>query len=510
MPTFLMNIFDNPILMRELRRRMRGKALVYSIISYIILMTISTVLVVLATSPSPNAQASVQMLNQLKLTGERVFVWITGIQFLLVLIIAPTITAGLTTGEKERRTFDFLRVTTITRWMYVLGCFLSTAFYVALALLCALPLLSLTFLYGGVALHEVVRTFFYLLGGSCVLSSFGLYVSSIVERTRTSQGVIVFLIFAMLLGGTILWQEYQFIAGAAATAAGTAGSATGGILVFDVSIPPWVMVVAGMLGLSAIFLLLAARKLFEPEETRAFAHWQFAAIAGGILMLWMGFFSSNPVAQDAPQLLFLALGTVLLGVAVQTFAVGRMEVGDEIWHLKRLLPALRPFDQTFPFLVLVAFAWWMILEVFPTTVTTLKVPASLIDSLQWVSVASFAFLAAFARAMTGFTGSRRRAGLYSMIAIGVCWGGFPLIAGLGSLILTPLEPFWREVASLSPFALLYSGFRSPAEWAPGLSFPGLLQASAYTILALAVGTWGELQRWRRWRHFDYHYDMPVG
>ncbi|NJL08473.1 MAG: ABC transporter permease, partial [Methylacidiphilales bacterium] len=138
-------------------------------------------------------------LTQMRSTGQSLFKWITGIQAMLVLIIAPTITAGMTTGEKEKKTFEFLRVTTITPWMYVLGSFLSTVFYVSLALLCALPLISLSFLYGGVGRNDVIASGGMLLGASMVLSSFGLFISSVRERTRTAQGIVVFLIFALIL-----------------------------------------------------------------------------------------------------------------------------------------------------------------------------------------------------------------------------------------------------------------------------------------------------------------------
>ncbi|MBI5154994.1 hypothetical protein HZA57_07135, partial [Candidatus Poribacteria bacterium] len=142
MKALLINIFDNPILTRELRRRMRGKALVYSIIGYIILMTLTSILVLLANSDPftmSSARDTQKMLGKLADTGQSLFRSISIIQGLLVLIIAPTITAGMTTGEKEKKTFEFLRVTTISPWMYVMGCFLSTVFYVSLALLCALP-----------------------------------------------------------------------------------------------------------------------------------------------------------------------------------------------------------------------------------------------------------------------------------------------------------------------------------------------------------------------------------
>src|SRR5690606_1716917 len=122
----------------------------------------------------------------------------------------------------ERQTFDFLRVTTISPWMYIVGCFLSTVFYVTLALLCALPLISLAFLYGGVGRGEVVRMFAFLLATSMVLSAFGLYISSVRERTRTAQGIVVFVIFAIVFGGSIAYSALMRWLGGGALVGNTA------------------------------------------------------------------------------------------------------------------------------------------------------------------------------------------------------------------------------------------------------------------------------------------------
>ena len=512
MNSFFANVFDNPILLRELRRRMRGKALIYSIITYIVLMTISTVLVLLVTSPSPFAEASVEMLQQMQLTGERIFLWITGIQILLVLIVAPTLTAGMTTGEKERKTFDFLRVTTITRWMYVMGCFLSTAFYVALALICALPLLSLSFIYGGVTLDDVIRMFFYLLAGSFILSSFGLFISSVTDRTRTAQGIVVFLIFAILFGGFILYQQIQIIfAGAAASAQATgAGAGTGGqLFIFNYGIPSWVMTVLSMLLVTAIFLLLAARKLFEPEDVRAFSHSQFALLFAGGLIGGLGILSANSFSREIPELAFLAVGYSLLLVAASCFAVGRMEVGDEIWHLKRLLPFLRPIDQTVPFLILVGAGWYWALGALPGILGKMNVPAGLVDSMTYVSLSSFAFFCLFARAVTGLTHHRNRAGRYLLICLSVFLVGLPIIgAGIGALV-TPFAAVGREIIAFSPFAMLVDAFANPAAYQPGGYTVGTVASVVYVVLALGIGLYGETKRYLRWKDFDYHFDMPA-
>lgn len=508
MNSFLANIFDNPILLRELRRRMRGKALIYSIITYITLMTISTVFVLLIYSPAPWAEASIEMLQDMQTTGVRLYQWITGIQILLVLIVAPTITAGMTTGEKERKTFEFLRVTTITRWMYIMGCFLSTAFYVALALLCALPLLSLTFLYGGVTLNDVVQMFFYLLAGSCVLSSFGLFISSVCERTRTAQGIIVFLIFAVLFGGFILYQELQVIF------AGAGGGARGASAGFDVvyllnlSVPVWVLVVLGLFAVAGLFLLLSARKLFEPAETRAFAHWQFAVIFAGFTAFYLAFLAANPFATELPELIFFTIVYTLLLVAVYCFGVGRTEVGDEIWHLKRLFPLLRPFDQTIPFLVFIGLVCYYAFSLYPSIVRAMVLPAGMVQTMLSVSLASFAFFSTVGRLATAMSTERGEAGRYTSIVLIAFLGALPLLGGIIILVVPDMSLVGREITVFSPYGILIDAFRNPAAYAGGPV--GKFATYTYITLAVVTGIYAEVKRSRRWRNFNYHYDMPAG
>jgi len=546
------NFFDNPILTRELRRRMRGKALVVSMIGYIVLMTVTSILVLLArVGPATLAGGgdTQEMLQRLSLTGNALFWWVSLIQGLLVLIIAPTITAGMTTGEKERQTFDFLRVTTISPWMYIIGCFLSTVFYVTLALLCALPLISLAFLYGGVGRGEVIRMFAFLLASSMVLSAFGLYISSVRERTRTAQGIVVFMIFAIVFGGSIAYSALMHWLGGGALMGspgfglgtddmdlGTAAAAGGGGATGPASISAdlvFTLSLVGLVALAIVFLLMATRKLFEPEESRALSHVQFGILF--VVVAWIVF----PVLAYVPgtnliTLLFLFTMCILLSTAACVFAVGRMEVGDEIWHLKRLFPFLRPVDQTVPFLILVGLAAWLFLGQFFDAMAGRSIgmlapfggvasavseppPAGLSTSFNFVLLSAFAFLCMLGRFATAVSIGRQGAGRLTIAVVGGIWIGVPIVAGLLA-VSTPLgswpagAAFLDDLALISPFALVIDAINDPARY-PAVSSVwetrGAWAASAYLLLAAAIGVYGEYLRWRRWRGFDYHYDMEL-
>jgi hypothetical protein len=506
----LQNIADNPILLRELRRRMRGRGLTYGIITYIVAMAISTILVILVYTPSSLGQSNVEMLSQMRLTGERIFQWITWIQSALVLILAPAITAGLTTTEKERQTFDFLRVTTITRWMYILGCFLSTTFYVMLALICALPLIALSFLYGGVALDDVLRTFLQLLTMSCLLSSVGLFVSSICEKTRNAQGIVVGMIFALFFLSLFLLMQIKFVfAGATTVAADEEAMAGQLIFLMGLGLPMWVFSALILIILTGFFLLLAARKLFDPEDTRALSHLQFALVLAAVLAAGYSLSTSNNFQTDTGALLYLALLYTLLLGGISIFAVGRMEVGDEMWQAKRLIPALRPFDESIPYLLFLLGTWWIAIPVMWQSATTSEVGDGFLGLFLTTSLASLAFFCVAGRTATALLPSKGKAALASLFAMVLFLALVPLFITILHIFFPAHSGIIRELSYLSPFSLLLDASNNPNNYQTLPAHAGRVAIGVYLTCALLLAIVGETIRYRRWRGFDYHYDMPA-
>jgi hypothetical protein len=516
-PTFL----DNPILVRELRRRMRGRALVYSMIGYICIITLIAVFIMLAKTPvttvtiqSPGAGEN--FLTQLIDCGRSIFKWITWIQILLVLIIAPTITAGMTTGEKERKTFEFLQVTTIHPWAYILGSFLSTVFYVGLALLCALPPLCLTFLYGGVAPSDVMNSFLLLFAGSLVLSSFGLYISSVRDRTRAAQGIVVFVIFLLVFGGLTFLRSFARFFGGLGLGGGTgAGGGSAGMYVFGLGISPGILLALVTVFLTTVFLLLATRKLYQSDE-RAFAYWQYAILFLLTMGVMIGLAWQQSVG-DRGLLTFVIVSASLLATAAVCFGVGFLEVGDEIWHLKRLIPVLRPFDESLLFLAGVGAAWAWLSFVWLRVPMTTSASAALVRALVWVMLPSLVFFVFLGRMLTAVYYTRKMAGRLAMGAIALFWLGLPLFGSMLSSLTSVLEPAQEALERFSPIFLTLeyireqgAGQASTFAHYSGLSLPGAAQGIIYLGLAGIAALYGESRRWRYTRRIDYHYEMPEG
>jgi ABC-2 type transport system permease protein len=175
--------FRNPVVIKELRGRMRGMRAFVVLTVYLTLMSgFVTLLYVLNASwlSNPGSSAGANI-------GRLLFAGIVGTELFLVTFIAPTFTAGAISGERERQTYDLLRTTLLPARSLVLGKLVSALSYVFLLLLAAIPLQSIAFLFGGVTEAEVLLSFVILLVTAITLGSVGIYFSSYMQRTLSAS-----------------------------------------------------------------------------------------------------------------------------------------------------------------------------------------------------------------------------------------------------------------------------------------------------------------------------------
>lgn len=173
----------NPVMLKELRGRMRGMRAFVVITIYLGLMSGFTALLYLIYSP-------VRSLTGSSATGELgrvLFGGVVGIELLLIIFIAPAFTAGAITGERERKTYDLLQTTLLPGASFVIGKLESALSYILLLLLAAIPLQSIAFLFGGVSETELFLAFIILAVTAITLGTVGLYFSALADRTLAAS-----------------------------------------------------------------------------------------------------------------------------------------------------------------------------------------------------------------------------------------------------------------------------------------------------------------------------------
>lgn len=212
-------IQQNPVIHKELRGRMHGSRAFILLTIYLAILSCLVTLVYFGFMTSNNAIAGGSV-NSRQALGKTIFWTIGGVELLMVCFIAPALTAGAITAERERQTFDLLRITLLSPKALITGKLLTSFSYILLLLLVALPLQSLAYLLGGVAIEEVLLAFLILVITALFYSSLGLFFSSFLKRTLASTVlayagaiILVFGIPALILSivglGNSLFNNYS-------------------------------------------------------------------------------------------------------------------------------------------------------------------------------------------------------------------------------------------------------------------------------------------------------------
>lgn len=173
----------NPVMVKELRGRMRGMRAFIVLTVYLSLMSAFMAIIYLTfTTFNDNLSSAAA-----GAAGRLLFTGVVGVEMLLIIFIAPAFTSGAITGERERQTYDLLKTTLLASPSFVVGKLESALSYVLLLLLAAIPLQSLAFLFGGVSQAEVAIAFVILAVTAITLGTIGLYFSAVAPRTLAAS-----------------------------------------------------------------------------------------------------------------------------------------------------------------------------------------------------------------------------------------------------------------------------------------------------------------------------------
>ncbi len=206
------NLVGNPVLVKELRGRMRGNRAMYILTGYLSIIGVVTLLVYLAMVSTESLGAPDPGLGSR--VGKSIFITVMFVSLLQVCIISPALTAGSIAGERERQSYDLLVTTLLSPWQIALGKLGSALAFALLLNLAVLPLAGLSFLFGGVTFVELLIGMVGLLVSAILCATVGLFWSSLMKTTQgalvVAQGLVLlwlagipflYIIAAALFGG---------------------------------------------------------------------------------------------------------------------------------------------------------------------------------------------------------------------------------------------------------------------------------------------------------------------
>lgn len=198
------DLFRNPVVVKELRSRMRGHRAFAVLTLYLLALGGVAVLVYLAYLSGSSSPGSTQGYT----VGKGLFAAVLGVQIILVAFIGPAFTAAAISGERERQTFDILKTTLLSPHDLVLGKLVSALSYIFLLVLVSIPVQSIAFLLGGLSPVELVLSQLVILVAAVTYALYGLWCSAAMRSTiaatvATFAGMLLVLLglplFALLL-----------------------------------------------------------------------------------------------------------------------------------------------------------------------------------------------------------------------------------------------------------------------------------------------------------------------
>jgi ABC-2 type transport system permease protein len=186
----------NPVLVKELRGRMRGGRAFIILTVFLLVLAIPTILIYLSVAETVRFDP----FSAGQQIGKSLFIGIVTIALIQVMIVVPGQAASAITAEKERETYDLLISTLLPPWKIIIGKLLAALAYALLLILAVIPFMAVSFLFGGVTVQEFLLALLGLFVTVVLFGSIGLLWSVIMRRSLAATIVTQATSVTLLLG----------------------------------------------------------------------------------------------------------------------------------------------------------------------------------------------------------------------------------------------------------------------------------------------------------------------
>ena len=151
-----------------------------------------------------NSGVDQNSLSALAKVSTGVFQNLSYLQLGLVALLAPVFTAGAITQEKDSQTYDILLCTPLSNGQIVLGSLLSRLFFVVILLVSGIPIFSITQIFGGVLIRNILTSFLIAAATAFVTGAMAMAIATFKVGTRRTIFSFYMLIVTYLVGGFLL------------------------------------------------------------------------------------------------------------------------------------------------------------------------------------------------------------------------------------------------------------------------------------------------------------------
>jgi len=189
--TQLKLVFVNPVLDKEYRLRMRSARSMWTIFFYLFAIGLFSTATFLIMGAGNDTLFSYNNYNKV------MFIVLSFAQLGLVSFMAPGLTAGAVSGEREKQTLNLLLTTQQSSMTIIISKLFSSLSFMMLIVFSTLPIYGIVFLYGGISPSQLFAVFLFYLFLMLVIGSIGIMFSTIFQRTMqaviVTYGVVLFM-----------------------------------------------------------------------------------------------------------------------------------------------------------------------------------------------------------------------------------------------------------------------------------------------------------------------------
>lgn len=188
-------LFVNPVLDKEYRLRMRSIRSMWTLFFYLIAIGLFSTATFLVMGVA-NDFSRIYMNEMNKI----IFIVLSFAQLGLVSFMAPGLTAGVISGEREKQTLNLLLTTQQSSTTIIVSKLFTSLSFMMLIVFSTLPIYGIVFLYGGISPTQLLAVFAFYLFLMLVIGSFGIMFSTLFNRTMQAVIVTYGIVLFMFIG----------------------------------------------------------------------------------------------------------------------------------------------------------------------------------------------------------------------------------------------------------------------------------------------------------------------
>lgn len=207
------SLYDNPVVIKAFRTRMRGWKAFVVMGAYVGLMTVVLLIAYFALAEMYSHSGMNPFMRMQPSIGKSLFGTLTWAQAFLLTLIIPALSSGALTHELEKKTIEMLALTPLSAGRIVLGKQVSDFLYTLILLMCSAPLSGLCLMLGGISPMEIFVTYLLLIAWVFLLTCSAVMWSSLSKKTASASGnnfglCLLYFIVTMAMPSAVMAAGY--------------------------------------------------------------------------------------------------------------------------------------------------------------------------------------------------------------------------------------------------------------------------------------------------------------